>query len=91
MDLGARVALGALAFVLLVAPLAFDTTAEAAFDAPKRLLVLLGTTLAAAAALVLSPPDGASAALRTWRSADRRARAIALLAAGALAGVIVAA
>lgn len=90
-DLGARVALGALALVLLVAPLAVDSAAEAGFDAPKRLLVLLGTALAAAAALVLPPPEGASAALRTWRSADRRARAIVLLAIGGLAGMVVAA
>jgi hypothetical protein len=80
-DLGARIARLALILVLLLAPLVVDTSAEAAFDAPKRLLMLLGVTIAAAAALILAPPAAsAGAALRTWRAATPGARAIALLA-----------
>ena len=91
-DVGARVALATLALVLLVAPLAVDTSAEASFDAPKRFVVLLGAALAAAAALVL-PRFGAHGgnALETWRSADARARTIAVLAAAALVATVVSA
>ena len=91
-DVGARVALATLALVLLVAPLAVDTSAEASFDAPKRFVVLLGAALAAAAALVL-PRFGAHGgnALDTWRSADARARTIAVLAAAALVATVVSA
>ena len=91
-DVGARVALAVLALVLLVAPLAVDTSAEAAFDAPKRFVVLLGAAIAAAAALVLprfGTHDGA--APDTWRSAGARARTIAILAAAALAAAVISA
>jgi len=90
-DLGARVALGVLAGVLLLAPLVVDTGAEASFDAPKRLVVLVGSALAAAAGLVLAPRAAVPGAAAIWRAAGGRARAIALLAAVALAGGVAAA
>ena len=48
--IGAVVAAAALAAVLAGTALVVDTGAAAAFDAPKRLIALLGTALAAAAA-----------------------------------------
>jgi putative inorganic carbon (HCO3(-)) transporter len=91
-DVGARVALGTLAIVLLVAPLAVDSSAEAAFDAPKRFVVLLGSAIAAAAALVLpGPRSDRVGALGIWRAASARARVIAWLVAGAVAAAVLAA
>jgi len=91
-DIGARLALGALAAVLLLAPLVVDASAEASFDAPKRLVTLVGVALAAAAGLVLVPRGACAGDVRAvWRTADARARAIALLAVLALAAGVAAA
>lgn len=92
-DLGARLALGTLAAVLLLAPLVVDASAEASFDAPKRLVTLVGITLAFAVGLLLAPLRGprADGARALWHAADARARAIALLACGALVLGVVAA
>jgi O-antigen ligase len=54
-DAGAIVAVAALAVALLGTALAVDTDAGAAFDAPKRLIALAGTAVAAAAAFAWRP------------------------------------
>ena len=91
-DPGARIALGALALLLFLAPLVVDASAEASFDAPKRFLALLGAAVAAAACLVAPAPAAVSAgAVRTWRAASASLRASALLAIAALAGAVLAA
>jgi O-antigen ligase len=67
-----------LAAVLAGTALVVDTEAAAAFDAPKRLLAMLGIALAAAAALVLDPPP-----LRLAGPSGPPVRRAALVLAGA--------
>ncbi|HEY1250964.1 MAG TPA: O-antigen ligase family protein [Thermoanaerobaculia bacterium] len=81
-----------LAVVLAGTSLAVDTSAAAAFDAPKRAVALLGTALAAAVALfVLVAARGAAPSLSRWRAASPLRRAAVLLAAAALAMALLAA
>ncbi len=86
-DAAAIAAVAVLAAVLIGTALVVDTQAGAAFDAPKRLIALVGTALAAAAAFAFTPG-------RTGRGlsgAGPLARRAALwLAAGALAAACVA-
>jgi O-antigen ligase len=58
-DTGAIVAAAALCAVLVGTSLAVDTVAASAFDAPKRLIALTGTALAAAAAFAWGRKGGA--------------------------------
>ncbi|MEX1244312.1 MAG: O-antigen ligase family protein [Thermoanaerobaculia bacterium] len=81
-DLGAVVAAAALAAVLAGTALAVDTAAGAAFDAPKRLIALAGTALAAAAAFAVG--GRASAPARPWREGPALRRAAFVLGAAAL-------
>lgn len=73
------VAVGALMVVLLGASLLVDPTAYASFDAPKRLIALCGTSIAAFAVFGLGVQSRAER--RKWRDLPRMAR-IALVAAG---------
>ncbi len=86
-DIGAVAAAAALCAVLAGTALAVDTLAGAAFDAPKRLIALVGTALAAAAALAWPrrPPG------ETWRESPRLRRAALALAAGAFGLALVSA
>jgi O-antigen ligase len=77
-----------LAVVLAGTSLAVDTSASAAFDAPKRAIALLGTALAAAVALFAS---GAAPSLARWSALSRARRAALVLAAAALAGALLSA
>ena len=86
-DIGAVAAAAALCAVLAGTALAVDTLAGAAFDAPKRLIALVGTALAAAAALAWPRrPPGES-----WRESPRLRRAALALAAGAFGLALVSA
>jgi O-antigen ligase len=78
------VATAAVCAVLAGTSLAVDTTAGAAFDAPKRLITLVGAALAAAAAFAW--PSAADRFSTLWSRAPRSARAALVLAAAALAG-----
>jgi O-antigen ligase len=89
-DPGATIAAAALAVAVAGSALLVDPGAEAAFDAPKR-LVALGGIAVAAAALVVLPGPSRGASLAAWRAASTGARAVALLALAALAGAAVAA
>ena len=73
------VAVGALMVVLLGASLLVDPTAYASFDAPKRLIALCGTSIAAFAVFGLGVQSRVER--RKWRDLPRMAR-IALVAAG---------
>jgi O-antigen ligase len=85
---GELVAAAALATVLAGTALVVDGEAAAAFDAPKRLIALLGIALAAAAAFALpGEPD----ALARLRGGPRFRRYAAVAAASALALAVVAA
>src|SRR5689334_12262468 len=84
-DRGATVAAAAIAFALLAGSLAVDTRAEAAFDAPKRLLVLGGVAVAAAALFAPWPAPG------TMGPPDRWARLARIFLIAALAGACVSA
>jgi len=77
-----------LAVVLVGTSLAVDTSASAAFDAPKRAIALVGTALAAAVALLGSrePPS-----LRRWRVGSMLTKGAPALAAAALLGGLLAA
>jgi O-antigen ligase len=94
---GAAGALGAAAIVVILAAvlagtsLAVDTSASAAFDAPKRAVALLGTALAAAVALLATAARGNAVPFSGWRTASRPQRAAAVLAAAALAFALLAA
>lgn len=81
---GAIVATAALALVLAGTALVVDTEAAAAFDAPKRLIALLGTAIAAAAAFALSrrADNPAAPGLAAPPAARRAALALAALALG---------
>lgn len=78
-----RIAFLATAAALLAACLVVDPRAEAAFDAPKRLLVLLAVGVAIVA-LLLAPP-------RARRPGAARPRAVLVLAGVGLLGIAVAA
>src|SRR5262249_25390405 len=80
-----------LAAVLAGTSLAVDTSAGAAFDAPKRAVALLGTALAGAIALFVVSARGAAVPLVGWRPLSRLRRAALLLAAAALAFAVLAA
>lgn len=88
-DAGTIVAAAALAAVLAGTALVVDTNAAAAFDAPKRLIALVGTAIAAAAAFAFhgAGPEGA----RPWKEGPRCRRVALWLAAAALAMTLVAA
>jgi O-antigen ligase len=78
--------------VLAGTALAVDTLAAAAFDAPKRLIAVLGTALAAAVWLGLASTRRGKDAREIFREAPRLARWAAVLAAVAVAlGAIAAA
>jgi putative inorganic carbon (HCO3(-)) transporter len=79
------VAAGAIAFALFAGCVALDPRAEAAFDAPKRLLVLAGVAAAAAARFGLWPAAGSSS------RPDRVARIARILLLVALCGACVSA
>ncbi|MGE5407495.1 MAG: O-antigen ligase family protein [Syntrophothermus sp.] len=80
---GALVAAAVLAVVLAGTALVVDTEAAAAFDAPKRLIAMLGTGLAAAAAFAF-PRGHAANGLRLLFLGPAARRAAAALAAAAL-------
>jgi O-antigen ligase len=89
-DAGAIAAATALAAVLAGTALVVDTGAAAAFDAPKRLIALVGVAIAAAAAFGFShgaDPDLA----RPWSDGPRERRAALWLAAAAFAMALIAA
>ena len=73
-DVGAWIAAMALAAAMAGACWLVDTRAEAAFDAPKRLVALLGIVVAVAALLVL--PRTARDAGWSWRigTTEQRSR-----------------
>ena len=85
-DLGARIALAALAGVLVGTALLVDRTAEAAFDAPKRLAALVGIVVAAVALLVI--PRQTSEAAWSWRTLSPEQRLVVILAAVAVASAL---
>lgn len=85
-DRGGRAAAAALAGGLAASALLVDPRAEASFDAPKRLAVLLLVAAAAAAAFLFGRPEG-----RQRIRARGLARAAFVLAAVALAGGVAAA
>ena len=86
---GAIVAAAALAAVLAGTALVVDTNAAAAFDAPKRLIALVGTAIAAAAAFALHRAEPGAA--RPWSEGPRSRRAALWLALAALGMTLVAA
>jgi O-antigen ligase len=89
-DPGAVVAVAALAAVLAGTALVVDTAAGAAFDAPKRLIALAGTVIAAAAAFAVVPRGIAPLPLRGGPSLRRAALTLGLAAlAGALLAALV--
>lgn len=87
---GALVAAAVLTAVLAGTALVVDTGAAAAFDAPKRLIALVGTALAAAAAFFLPGARRGPAAVSPWEGPALR-RAAAVFAAAALVLAVVAA
>ena len=89
-DVGAIAAAAALAAVLAGTALAVDTNAAAAFDAPKRLIALVGIAIAAAAAFAFSRRADREAAL-AWSDGPRERRAALWLAAAAFGMALIAA
>ncbi len=89
-DVGAIAAAAVLAAVLAGTALVVDTRAAAAFDAPKRLIALVGTAIAAAAAFAFSR-RAQPAQARPWSDGPRDRRAALWLAAAALGLALVAA
>jgi O-antigen ligase len=85
-DPGASLAAGALAVVLVASWFAVDTGAEAAFDAPKRLVALLGIALAAAAAFFPRPVAAGSP-----ETLSKARKIVLALALAALAGAVLSA
>ncbi|HWZ86630.1 MAG TPA: O-antigen ligase family protein [Thermoanaerobaculia bacterium] len=81
--IGAVVAAAVLSAVLAGTALVVDTEAGAAFDAPKRLIALVGTALAAAAALAFFR-RGDGPAARPWIAGPASRRMALGLAAAAL-------
>jgi O-antigen ligase len=88
-DAGAAVAVVALCAVVAGTALAVDTQAAAAFDAPKRLIALIGTAVAASAAFAFRRPE--TPAGTPWREGPRLRRLALWLAAAALALALVSA
>ena len=87
---GALVAAAALAATLAGTALVVDTGAAAAFDAPKRLIAILGIALAAAAAFAF-PRRGSEPETALLRRGPASRRAAAALAGAALVLALVAA
>ena len=87
-DAGALIAWGAIALVLVGSALAVDPLAEAAFDAPKRLVTLVGLAVAAAALGAVPRRDGPA---WSWARASREQRVAVVLLACAAAGALCAA
>lgn len=87
-DAGASIAVAALAATLVGASVLVDPRAESAFDAPKRLVTLLGIAVAAGALLAL-PRKGPEAG-RSWRSWTTEQRLALVLTTAALALALVA-
>jgi len=79
----------ALAVAVAGACLLVDTRAESAFDAPKRLVTLLGIAVAVVALLVLPGPARGSG--WSWRTGTTEQRLALVLIAGALAIAVVSA
>ena len=88
-DPGDMIVLAILAIVLAGTALAVDTVAAAAFDAPKRLIALAGTGLAAALAFAFRARSPGLA--RAWRETSAARKAAAVLTAAALAGALLSA
>ena len=82
-DLGGLVAVGALSAVLFGAWVLVDVRAESAFDAPKRLVTLLGTVVAVGALLV-APRQGSDAEW-SWRRGTAEQRLALILVGGGVA------
>ncbi len=82
-------ATAALLLVLAGTALAVDTVAGAAFDAPKRLIALVGTALAAISAFAWRPRGAAP--VRPWREGPTLRRAAFVLGAAALFAALVSA
>lgn len=87
-DAGAIAAAVALGVVLAGTALLVDTGAAAAFDAPKRLIALLGAAFAAAAAFAFARRRDPAAPALPWREGPATRRAALFLAAAALAGAL---
>ena len=85
-DPGGAIACAVLAATLAGTALLVDTAAESAFDAPKRLVALVGIAISAAALLAL-PRRGVA---WSWRGAPAEQRIAVLLLAVALLGAVVA-
>jgi O-antigen ligase len=91
-DLGRIVATAAVCAVLAGTSLAVDTTAGAAFDAPKRLIALAGAAVAAGAVFGWPGRRGGPAPFPVlWSRAPRLARTALVLALAALLGAFLAA
>ncbi|HKD19243.1 MAG TPA: hypothetical protein VKG23_15435, partial [Thermoanaerobaculia bacterium] len=80
-DPGAIVGAVALALVLAGTALVVDTEAAAAFDAPKRLIAMIGIAVAAAATFALRKPGGAAPAPPLLAGPPTRRLAFGLAAA----------
>jgi O-antigen ligase len=80
-DPGAAVAAAALALVLVGTSLFIDSGADASFDAPKRLVALIGLAVAFAAAFAWTPRAAATAAAGPPASKAARAALWLFLAA----------
>ncbi len=87
-DPGATAAAAALVLVLAGVPLFVDSGADSSFDAPKRLVALVGLALAASLAFVWPPRTTLSAA---WRERPALARIAASLLSAALGWALLAA
>ncbi|MGH9399846.1 MAG: hypothetical protein ACRD00_05725, partial [Thermoanaerobaculia bacterium] len=88
-DPGAAVAAAALALVLVGTALFIDSGADASFDAPKRLVALIGLAVAFAAAFAWTPRGAAAGGL--WTRAPKAARAAPWLLLFAVGWALVAA
>jgi O-antigen ligase len=90
-DVGAIVSIVALCATLAGTSLAVDTAAGAAFDAPKRLIALVGAAIAAAAAFAWRRRGGPARPRFPWARGRRLARAALVLGLAALAGALLSA
>ena len=93
-DAVAGIARAALIVAVIGAGLAVDPFADAAFDAPKRLVVLIGVAVAAIAwlaAIVVSSTATAPPLLRHWRTLPMASRVSVSLAIAAAVAVLVSA
>jgi hypothetical protein len=89
-DPGAWIAASALAAGIVGACLAVDTAAESAFDAPKRLVVLVAIAAASGALLAL-PPAASGRRWWSWRLGTTAQRVALVALSSALALAVVAA